>query len=188
MALARLTRDSVYRWRVASPLAFDDWENPTAAELNANPTNDPHGLIFDPTCVLNQDGTTFDLDDPETDDSLSFCQKAGDTETMAYNPNVVLEGFRSRQPWTNAASTSAADGFNSANLFHSLFAWRGVEYFIILSIGKDKDAPFAVGDKVSLVRVATDWGIDQMGTGEAVRLSNDTASRSDVNWNYTITA
>lgn len=44
MALKRLQKDEVYRFYLASKLAFEDWENPTTAELNANPTNDPNGL------------------------------------------------------------------------------------------------------------------------------------------------
>jgi len=188
MALRRLQRDEVYRFFLASPLAFADWENPTVAELNANPTNDPNGLIFSITCALNQDGTTFNLDDPELDESLSFCQSSGTTERMAENPNVVLEIFRSEQPWTNASSTSAANGYNSANLAMSLLAWRGIEYFAIMSIGKDEDAPFAVGDRIKMAEVATDFGVDVMGSGENVRMSNDTAARSRVNWNYTVAA
>ena len=49
MALARLNSDEVYRFYLASPFAFTDWENPTAAEFNANPTNDPGGEIWNIT-------------------------------------------------------------------------------------------------------------------------------------------
>lgn len=188
MALRRLKRDEVYRFYLASPLAFANWEDPQVDELNANPTNDPNGLIFNITCALNQDGTTFSLDDPELDESLSFCQSAGTTERMAENPNVVLEIFRSQQAWTNASSTSSANGFNSANLAMSLLAWRGIEYFAIMSVGKADDAPFAIGDRIKMAEVATDFGIDVLGSGENVRMSNDMAARSRVNWNATLTA
>ena len=63
MALKRLQRDEVYRFYLASPLAFADWENPTTAELNANPTNDPNGLIFNLSCALDTDTSQFDLDE-----------------------------------------------------------------------------------------------------------------------------
>lgn len=189
MALARLERDQVYRFGLASPLAFEDWTNPKASELNANPTNDPNGLVFNLTCALAVDETTFDLGEPELDDSLSFCQKAGDTERMADNPEIVFGIFRSRMPWTNAASTSASDGFNSANLAFSLLAWRGVEYFAFLSIGKDEDAPFEEGDRIKMARVATDWGIDVIGSGENVRMTNDFANRGgDIAWNIALSA
>lgn len=189
MALRRLTEDNVYRFYLASPLAFDDWTQPTLAEMNSNPTNSPHGLIFNLTCALSTDGTTFDLGEPELDDSLSFCQKAGDTERMAENPEIVFEFFRSRLPWTNAASTAAGSGFNSANLAFSLLAARDVEYFAILSVGEDEDTPFAAGHRIKMARVATDWGVDVMGSGENVRMSNDFANRGgDINWNYALTA
>lgn len=191
MALRRLTKDEVYRFVLASPLAFAG-DVPTAAELNSNPTNDPNGLVFTLTCALNTDGTTFDLGEAETDDSLSFCQKAGDTERMAENPEIVFEIFRSRQPWTNAASTAAADGYNSANLAFSLLAWRDVEYMAILSVGKDVDAPFEEGDRIKMARVATDWGVDVMGSGENIRMSNDFANRGSDDavfaWNWPIAA
>lgn len=190
MALARLTRDNVYRFYLVFPRAFEDWTNPTLAELNSNPTNDPSGLVFNVTCALNQDGTTFDLGEPELDDSLSFCQKAGDTERMAENPEIVFEIFRSAQKWTNAASTASADGFNSANLAFSLLFARGVEYFAIMSVGKDEDEPFAAGDEIKMARVATDHGVDVMGSGENIRMSNDFANRggTELLWNYTLTA
>ena len=45
MALERL-QGLVHRFWFASPLAFEDWTKPTANEMNANPTNNPHGLIW----------------------------------------------------------------------------------------------------------------------------------------------
>jgi hypothetical protein len=189
MALARLTRDQVYRFYLASPRAFEDWTDPQADELNANPTNDPNGLIWNLTCALSTDGTTFDLGEPELDESISFCQTAGDTTRMAENPEIVFEIFRSAQPWTNAASTLASAGFNSANLALSLLAYRDVEYFAILSIGEDEDEPFAAGHRLMMARVSTDWGVDVIGTGEPVRLSNDFANRGgDLAWNIEIAA
>src|SRR5690625_7385913 len=93
MALER-TQGQIYRWGVASPLAFEDWRTPTVAELNANPTNDPEGLIFDLTCALDTDGNTFDLTDPDTDDSTSFCQEATVETPISLNVDIVLEIFR----------------------------------------------------------------------------------------------
>lgn len=188
MALRRLKRDEAYTFMLASPLAFDDWENPTVDELNANPTNDPSGLIFTLTCVLNVDGTTFSLDDPELDESISFCQSAGSSERMSENPNIVFEFFRSRVPWTNAASTLASDGFNSANLALSLLAYQDVEYFGILRVGPEQDSPFAEGDRIKMAEVSTDYGVDVFASGENVRMSQDFANRSRVLWNYSLTA
>ncbi len=188
MALQRLSRDQVYRFYLAHPLAFADWENPTAAEMNANSSNDPSGLIFNLTCALNQDGTTFSLGDPELDESLSFCQSAGNQERMSENPDIVFEFFRSLLPWDDADSVLAADGFNSANLAFSLLAWRGIDYFAILSVGEDEDEPFDAGDRIKMAEVSTDWGMDVLGTGENIRMNQTFANRSRVNWNYEIAA
>lgn len=183
MALARL-KGLVHRFGVASTLAFADWQNPTVAELNANITNDPDGLIFNLTCALNTDGTTFDLGDPETDDSLTFCQVAGTSPILAHNPEIVFEIERSTERWLvdNPASE------NTANLAFSLLAWPDVEYFAWMSVGKGPEDPFEIGDRIKLARVSTDIGIDQLGSGENVRLQQNFLQRGDVNWNYELTA
>lgn len=193
MADTRLTDDDVYRFGLASPRAFADWTAPTAAEMNANPTNLPSALIWNLTCALNQDTTTFDLDDPDLDESLSFCQIAGNGEVLVENATVVYNFFRSKGRWLDAEDTTvpadpSADGYNVSELALSLMAWRGVEYFAWLSIGKGPDEPFAVGDDLSLIRVATDYGIDELGTGENARMTQTFGFRSDILWRYTIEA
>lgn len=188
MALRRLQRDTVYRWYLASPLAFADWTNPTVAELNANPDNDPSGLIFNITCAVNVDNSQFDLDDPTLDESLTFCQEAGTTEVMSRSATVAINIAEARQRWDDASSTDPADGFNTANLAKSLLMWRGVEYFAILSVGKDDDAPFAVGDRVKMAEIGTDWAVPVLGTGANISFTQTTASRSRLNWNYEVVA
>ena len=69
MADIRLYRENV-TIALAFPEAFADWQNPTAAELNS-------ALVYNITCALNEDGTTFDLADSDTDDTITFCQAAG---------------------------------------------------------------------------------------------------------------
>lgn len=184
MALRRLTEDEVYRIYLASPLAFADWRNPTSDELNANPDNDPNGLIFNITCAVNTDGTTFSLGESEKDESLSFCQSAGDQERMAENAEVTLEIFRA----TEETRLQDPAQWNAAHLAFTLLAWRGVEYFAIMSVGEAPDAAFEPGHRIKMAEIATDWGVNVIGTGENARLSNDTAARSRVNWNYNLTA
>lgn len=184
MALKRLQRDEVYRFYLASPLAFADWTAPTTAELNANPTNLPSGQIFNLTCALNTDGTQFDLDDPEIDDTLTFCQTAGNGEVVSRSATIVFESEMSKERWTPATSVLAADGYNVANLAFSLLAWRGIEYYALLSVGKSEDEVFAVGDRIKMAQVSTDWGVPVMGTGENLRISQTFAKRSNLNWNY----
>ena len=188
MALERLQDDLVYRWYLASPLAFADWTAPTTAELNANPTNDPDGLIFNITCAVNVEGSQFDLDDPELDESLTFCQKAGDSEVLNRSATVVINYGEAKQRWDDATSVLAADGFNVATLTRSLLMWRGVTYLAILSIGKADDAAFAVGDRIKLAEVATDVSITEGGTGSPLTWTQTFAKRTNLNWNYELAA
>lgn len=188
MALKRLARDEVYRWYLASPLAFADWENPTAAELNANPTNDPNGLIWNLSCALDQDTSQFDLDEPDSDDSLTFCQSSGNQEAMEYSATVVYGVQLAKERWLDADSTLAADGFNTSTLAQSLLTWRGVDYFAIMSVGKDVDAQFAIGDRIKMAEVSTDYGILEGGTGEPYKEVQTFAKRSRLNWNFALTA
>lgn len=188
MALKRLARDEVYRFYLASKLAFEDWENPTAAEFNANPTNDPNGLIWNLSCALDTDTTQFDLDEPDSDDSLTFCQSAGNQEAMEYSATIVYGLQLAKERWTDADSTLAVAGFNTSTLGQSLLTWRGVEYFAILSVGKDVDAPFAIGDRVKMAEVATDYGIVEGGTGEMLKMTQTFAKRSSINYNYKLLA
>lgn len=188
MALKRLKDDEVYRLYLASPLAFANWKTPTTAELNANPTNDPNGLIFNLTCALNTDGTTFDLDNPELNDTLTFCQSAGDGDVLTRSATIVYEIERSKDRWDDASSTSAGDGYNTANLALSLLAWRGIDYFAIMSVGKGPDALFAVNDRIKMAEVSTDWGVDVSDTGANLRMSQTFAKRSNLLWGYKLVA
>lgn len=188
MALERLTDDLVYRWYIASPLAFADWTQPTVAELNANPTNDPNGLIFNITCAVNTDGSQFDLDDPEVDESLTFCQKAGDTETISRSATVVWNMPMAKNRWLDGTSVAAVDGFNTANLALSLLAWRGVDYFAILSVGKADDAPFTVNDRIKMAEVSTDLIVPEGSSGSKLTLTQTPAKRTNLLWNYKVAA
>jgi len=185
MSLDRLQDDEVYRFYLAHRSAFADWQAPTTAELNANSTNAPDGLIWNLTCALNTDGTTFDLDDSERDDSLTFCQTSGDSSALSYSATVVYEFEESKDRWDDATSVLAADGFNTATLAKSLLMWRGIpDLFAIMSVGKANDAVFAVGDRIKMVEVATDWAVPVTDTGANIRWSQTFAKRSDINWNY----
>jgi hypothetical protein len=187
--LRRLTRDNVYRLHLASPLLFEDWENPTLEELNSNVTNAPDGLIHALSCALSVNDSTFETTDPERDDSLTFCQNsAAAGDVISRGANVVYSWFLSRERWTNASVPNAANGFNSSTLASSLLTWRGHEYFAILSVGKDPEEPFAEGDRIKMARVATDHAILEGGTGENRRMTQNFLDRGDLNWNYIVPA
>lgn len=184
MANERLFGTKV-RIGLASPFHFADWEaGPTAAEMNAASTSDPSGSIWDLSCALDMENTTFDLGDSETDDELSFCQKAGAQNPTEYNPEIVYTAFRSTKPWI----VSDPSSYDQANLAFSLIFARGVEYFAWVSIGKDPGEPFAIGDRVSLVKVASDFAVEENGSGENSKISQTWGFRSDIIWNHVITA
>lgn len=177
MADVRLYNPNV-RYFIASPLAFANFENPTSAELNANPTNDPNGLIWDLSCVLYQDDTVFTMGDPDTDDELSFCQIAGSEEPTTYNPEVTFSAFMSDTPWLVSDPATR----DQANTAFSLLAWRGVELVAIKSTGEAPGTPFAPGQRVSLVRVATDNATVSAGPGENSKLVQSFLRRGSYNW------
>jgi hypothetical protein len=165
----RLYRENV-TLALALPEAFADWEAPTAAELNNS------DLVFNITCALNEDGTTFNLADSDTDDSLSFCQAAGSISPTLFNAEVVFEAFRSMDPMAA----------NTANEAFGLMAFPDVEYFAIQRIGKESDVNFAIGDRVSMVRVKTDFPVDVAGAGENIRIQNNFLFQGDINWNFEV--
>lgn len=169
---------------LASVYHFADWQNPTAAELNENPTNDLTGSKWDLSCALDLDNTTFDLGDSETDDELSFCQTAGAQNPTDYNPEVAFTAFMSKDRYI-VSDPSTRDQANTA--FALLFA-RGVEYYAWMSRGKEPGEPFAIGDRVSLVRVITDYGVPEIGTGANAKLVSTLGFRTELLWNYKLTA
>lgn len=170
MADTRLYREAV-TLAVAFPEAFDDWEAPTAAELNG-------ALVYNITCALNEDGTTFDLGDSDTDDTLTFCQSAGSVNPTFYNAEIVFEAERSENPTAS----------NQANEAFGLLAFADIGYFAIKRIGPESDVAFAIGDRVSLVRVSTDLPADIAGQGENARLGQNFLFKGDVNWGFEVAA
>ena len=170
MANTRMYRANV-TFCLAYPEAFADRTAPTAAELNGD-------LVKNITCALNEDGTTFTLGDSDTDDSQTFCDEGNLSTPTFFNPEVVMEAFRD-------ADTAAAGVFNEA---FNLLAFPDIEYIAILRVGKDSDDNFVAGDRVKMVGVKTDFGIDVNGNGENQRISQSFLNNDFVNWNYEVAA
>lgn len=169
---------------LASVFHFADWQKPTAAELNENPTNDLTGSKWDLSCALDLDNTTFDLGESESDDELSFCQWAGSSEATEYNPEISYTAFMSKKRYL-VADPATRDQANTA--FALMFS-RGVEYYAWMSRGKEPGEPFAIGDRVSLVRIVTDYAVPEIGTGSNAKLNSAFGFRSEILWNYKIEA
>jgi hypothetical protein len=169
MANTRLYRENI-TFLLAHPEAFADRTAPTAEELN----ND--ALVHNITCALNEDGTEFTLGDSDTDDSLTFCSKAGISTPTFYNPTVAMEAFRD-------ADVDATGVFNLA---FDLLAFPDIEYIAILRVGEDSDTAFAAGDRIKMVGVKTDYGTDVAASGENIRINQAFLNNDFVNWNYEV--
>ena len=178
MANVRLYRENV-TFLLAHPEAFADATAPTAAELNDwFDGSNPNGLVHNITCALNEDGTTFTLGDSDTDDSISFCDKTMVSTPTFFNPEVVFEAFRD-------ADTSANGLFNEA---FDLIAHPDIEYIAVMRVGERSDTPFAAGQRVKMVGVKTDFGIDVAASGETTRISQSFFNNDFINWNYEVAA
>jgi len=171
MANVRLYRENI-TFLLARPEAFADRTAPTAAELNNG------DLVYNITCALNEDGTEFTLGDSDTDDSLTFCSKAGVSTPTFYNPTVVMEAFRD-------ADVDATGVFNEA---FDLLAWPDIEYIAVLRVGERSDTVFAAGDRIKMVGVKTDIGTEVAASGENVRINQAFLNNDFVNWNYEVAA
>jgi len=168
------TNTRVYRANIkfclAYPEAFADRTAPTAAELNAS------ALVTNVTCALNEDGTTFTLGDSDTDDSVTFCDVGNVSTPTLYNPEVVFEMFRD-------ADIDATGVFNAA---FNLMAFPDVAYIAVMRVGSASDVDFATGDRIKMVGVKTDFGIDAIGSGENTRMVQSFLNNDFTNWNYEV--
>lgn len=169
MPLDRLYRQTV-RFDIAYPEAFANPASPTVAELN-NAT-----FVKNITCALDEDGTEFTLNDPDTDDSLSFCDAAGSQTATFKNPNVVLVAYRDAERNANGVFKLAFD-----HLAHP-----DVPYVIILRVGLPFDTPYGANQYIRMVGGRTDLPVSVEESGENARISNTFLPDGFVNWNYKI--
>lgn len=169
---------------LASVFHFEDWKVPTAAEMNANPTNSLTGSKWDLSCALDLESTTYDLGDSDTDDELSFCQWAGAEEATDFNPEIVFTQFLSKTRYL-VSNPATRDQANTA--FALLFS-RGVEYYAWMSWGKEPGELFEAGDHICLVRVITDYEVPDVSTGSNAKLTATFGFRTEILWNSEITA
>lgn len=171
MALERLFRQAV-RIDLAYPEAFEDPSDPKESELN-NAV-----LVKNITCALDEDPTEFTLNDPDTDDSLSFCDAAGSQTATFKNPSVVLTAFRD-------ADRTASGVYDLA--FQHL-AFEDVPYIAILRVGLDETVPYAAGQYIRMVGASTDLPVSLEESGENARIQNTLLPDGFVNWNHEVTA
>jgi hypothetical protein len=185
-----MANDRIYRENITfllcEPEAFANRLAPTAAELNGGSlgwwnygTGTGAGsLVHNVTCALNEDGTEFTLGDSDTDDTLTFCDKAGVSTPTLYNPTVVFESF----------VDADKNGSGEFSELTEMIKFPNIEYIVILRIGKKSNEAIAVGDIIKMVAVKTDYGIDVMVSGENVRMNQAFLANDFLNWNYKVVA
>ena len=169
IANERLYRENV-RFDLAEPEAFADRNAPTAAELNNA------ALVFNATCALWEDETEFTLGDPDTDDGLTYCSKAGVSNPTLDNPTVVFSALRD--------ADRTADGVFAQTIERITFPDR--EYIAILRLGKDSDVAYAADDRIKMAAVKTDIGIPTISNGENVRTVQNFGNSGWSNWNHVV--
>lgn len=167
MSLDRLFRQSV-RIDLAYPEAFENPATPTVAELNNA------DLVKNITCALDEDTTEFTLSDPDTDDSLSFCDAAGSQTATFKNPSVTIAAYRD--------ADRSASGVYDLALQHLAFA--DIPYIAILRVGLAEDVPYASDQYIRMVGGRTDLPVSLEESGENTRIQNTLLPDGFVNWNY----
>lgn len=171
MANERVYRENI-RFDLAYPEAFVDPYNPTPDELN------DAVFVKNITCALDEEGTEFTLGDPDTDDSLSFCDAAGRQEATFDNPTVTYQAFRDEDRDANGVY----------NLALSLLAFEGVPYIGILRVGYDSDIAYAAGQRINMVGLETDLMVSVEEPGTNARIANTGLPSGFVNWGHTVAA
>lgn len=167
----QLRRTSV-SWFIALPEAFADRSAPTAAEF-AGP------LVFDCTCAIDEEGTTFQLTDSDTDDRYSYCTESGVDTPTNYNPEVELGFYRDAD---RTATGAFADAFN-------LLRSPDVPMYVIKRTGDQDNAPgvaVAVDDIISMQYIKTDFGVDTIGVDDPAMMTQSGLQQGWQLWQYTV--
>lgn len=169
-----MPNDRVYRENiridVAYPEAFANFATPTETELNNS------DLVKNITCALDEDGTEFTLGDPDTDDSLSFCDSAGNQTATFQNPSVTLSTYLDED----------RDATGVYNLALAHLAFPDAPLIPILRVGHDSDLAYAAGQRINMVGGKTDLPVSVQESGTNARLSNTILPDGNVNWGYVI--
>jgi len=166
--------DRIYRQNIRIDVAyaegFANTSTPTTTELN-NAT-----YVKNITCALDEDATEFTLGDPDTDDSLSFCDAAGSQTATFKNPTVTITAFRDED-------RSATGVFNLA-LDH--LAFPDAPLISILRVGYNSNVAYAVGQRINMVGGKTDLPVSVEESGTNARIQNTMLPDGFVNWGYVL--
>lgn len=173
MSNDRLLRPNV-GYYLAHPENFANFDinaTATSAELNT-------AFVYDITCALTEADSSFILDNSDTDTELTFCSVGNETVATTKKAAVTLSFLRD-------ASNSNATVFNMAR---DLMLYPDVDYVAIKRVGYSATTPFAAGQDVSMIRVATDLLVDTIGDNANVRGTQNMIVTGNINFNYTLVA
>ena len=170
MAGQKLLRPNV-RIRAHYPEAFANFSAPTAAELN-----DPK-FSFNIGCASTDD-YTLNQTASETDSSMSPCDATEVQVKKSENYEVSLDFWRDKD-------INAAGLFNKA---FDLFKVAGCPFVFSKSLGRAQNAPYVVGDVVSLYGTVTLSPEEIMGDGELLMLGGRFRATGDLLVEYEVAA
>lgn len=170
MAVTSELRRTSVTFSVAIPGYAADPLAPTPSELNNQ------DLVFNITCVSDEDGTVHNLADPETDNSYTYCDGSGKDNITRANPETTLVFRRDKDRTANGEFNTARD----------LFLHADQEYYIIKRVGPQDSAgkPYEAGDRVKIHNIKTDFPQDTDGLDEYSRITANTLSQGRYSWNY----
>jgi hypothetical protein len=178
MPYARLTRPN-QTWALALDSAFANFATPTLVELNER------RFVHLISCALTEDGTSMELADSETDDTLTFCSKGNEVTPTQYNVTAQLT-------WLKDANTGGSGStVDLTSLYNKVTAMLGgvdIPYWLISRTGPNasQDINFAAGHRIKMARFLTDYPVDVLENNTPARGQNSLVFTGDVNWNYTL--
>lgn len=155
----------------AYPEAFADLSAPTVAELNSTL------MKFNVSCAI-EDGYTLNQTESDTDDSRTICDVGQVSNRTFLTYEASLDGFRDASLTDNGVF----------NLFFRLAKAKDVPVVLVKRIGKVNDAPYAVGDIVSLYSFTTDNPVDVVDDVTNIMFGARFKPTGGVNINYKVVA
>ena len=164
----------------AYPEAFANPQTPTSAELNdlfVYGTNED-GVVFNISCAITDDSYGIAVTDSDTDDTRTICQIGQVQNPTFQNYEVVFDVLRD-------ADIDAAGVFNLA---FELFVGVDRPYWIIVRLGEDHNAPFAVGQDIKMFGVTTDNPVDVVDDNTMLKFGPRFKNTGELLVNYRLTA
>lgn len=178
MAFEKMLRGNV-TILLAYPEAFADPAAPTAAELNDqfNYSTNSDAMVFNISPAVLDDYTA-NMEDSDTDDSLSIVDIGNVSSPTFENYSVSLDGFRDK----------AVNDNGVYNLFRDLTLGPDREFYVIKRIGYAYNDLFASGQTISMYGVNTDFPVDLVEDNSMLRHGARFKPNGNLNINYELVA